>query len=238
VRAASPEQKDRQHTIAKSSRRIRQSAFKHQSAPDHHGDDESADERRWPKLSRASSQDQRGASTTTRKANNERNPSFENPGTSEDEDASEGTQAAPAPMQCRKSHPGAHRWPRRREDHENKVLCDADADGEHTPYNFTTCAVTPIGDLLQESGDHDVVPSSNLVQIKASFTAKSRTPSAKPRTRRAKPTMQCNGKVGPPPPPSYLYGRATPHQTDNICVGCLGRRSEELEHEPIIFCDA
>lgn len=221
VRAASLDQSEKPHATAKSSRRIRQIAFKHKSTSYDNGDDESAE------VSRISSQQQRGAITGTTKANNVNGTSFEDQDTSDDDDSVDEAEAAP--VQHRKSIPGAHRWLRRSEDHQDTVFCDPARDG-YTPFQEGKGAV------VDTSVDPDPVLSSSLAQGKSSFKPKSKTP-AKPRTRRTKPVKQLIGKNGIPSQ-SYLYGRAVPHPTENICVGCLGRRSEELEHEPIIFCDA
>ena len=35
----------------------------------------------------------------------------------------------------------------------------------------------------------------------------------------------------------HLYGKSPPIPPLEVCAGCLGKRSKELEHVPIIFCD-
>jgi hypothetical protein len=35
----------------------------------------------------------------------------------------------------------------------------------------------------------------------------------------------------------FLYGKLAPKHTQECCAGCLGKRTEELASDPIIFCD-
>lgn len=144
---------------------------------------------------------------------------------------------APVLVRGRTSTSGAHRWSRRKPDPSDNLALDQDEEEVfEEDENIVAESTSGLGsvDLCAKP---DKVHSNTSGRANSGARVKSTIDSEKPRSRRSRPAKQRRSKNGIPPK-SYLYGRAIPNQTDNICAGCLGRRSEELEHEPIIFCDA
>ena len=98
---------------------------------------------------------------------------------------------------------------------------DADDDDQDEDLDRMAESTPRAGSVIGMHGCPDKVMSSASTKAKYAARGKVKAPVI-PRSCRMRP----------------LYGRATPKQTQNICVGCLGRRAKELEHEPIIYCDS
>jgi hypothetical protein len=71
--------------------------------------------------------------------------------------------------------------------------------------------------LDHTSSDNKVKMISSDVSLQQNSTT--RTNSVSPHTR------------------TWLYGRELHHLTESICATCFGKRSQELENDPILFCD-
>jgi hypothetical protein len=74
-------------------------------------------------------------------------------------------------------------------------------------------------------------PAPTLSQLSSS------PPKQPPLPPPLQPTITARTTTGLQASRTWLYGRELPHLTESICAACFGKRSQELEDDPILFCD-